>query len=486
VTDVHRNTRGKHVHPKNGHDTSSPVGPEAAGGHAPAAAAFSLVRVSAPRHGLRRQRHTIFGHRVRGVAILLVAAAMGAVALEGAHLALPASPGTTPAASTSVRNQSVSSVPRFEDTTPTTSGTLAVPQTTTTDTTVHIWPTTTAPGAVPLSPTRRAVPTRQAAPALRRAPVRTAAAVHATPTTAPVRRSARTIPLGDYAGDGDPSGISQFAAATGTHPALAADYLIMTGGWAAMDGSDGSENWMLSQWRNSGYRLVLGVPIIPQGSGASLAQGASGAYNQYFTTLAQTLVAGGQADAVLRLGWEFNGNWYPWSVASDTDAQNFAAYWRQIVDAMRAVPGSDFSFLWNPNNGSSSPGWDLALAYPGSAYVDDIGSDVYDEYWGTPFTGQGSWSNAVDQTWGLNWLVNFAAQQARPIAIPEWSVAVRPDGHGLGDDPYFVNQFAAWITDNNVTFTCMFSYNDTSAGQDDDITDGGFPSALAALRSTFG
>ena len=33
---------------------------------------------------------------------------------------------------------------------------------------------------------------------------------------------------------------------------------------------------MLDQWRNSGYRLVLGVPILPGGSGGTLAEGAAG------------------------------------------------------------------------------------------------------------------------------------------------------------------------------------------------------------------
>jgi hypothetical protein len=148
-------------------------------------------------------------------------------------------------------------------------------------------------------------------------------------------------------------------------------------------------------------------------------------------------------------------------------------------------PGNNSKFLWNPNGGGPSS-WNLELAYPGSAYVDYIGTDVYDEYWGSSFTPQASWSNAVTQTWGLNWLTTFAAAQGRPIAIPEWSVDYRSDGHGLGDDPYFISQFANWIQANNVAFTCIFSYNDTAGGQDNDITDGRFPNALAAFRSDFG
>ena len=298
--------------------------------------------------------------------------------------------------------------------------------------------------------------------------------------TAQASSGASTVPLGDFAGWVNPSGIASFGSKTGTHPTLATDYLDRVDGWSGMDSGGGEGGW-----HSSGLRLVLGVPIIPGGSGGTLAQGATGAYNQYFATLAQNLVSQGESTAILRLGWEFNGTWYPWSVANNTDAQNFASFWRQIVNTMRAVPGEQFSFLWNPNSGGSSS-WDLTLAYPGSAYVDYIGTDIYDEYWGTPKTPQNSWNNALTESWGLNWLTGFAASEGRPIAMPEWSVTIRNDGYGLGDDPYFVNQFANWVASNNVAFTDIFSFNDTAGGQDNDITDGNFPNALAAFKADFG
>jgi len=289
---------------------------------------------------------------------------------------------------------------------------------------------------------------------------------------------ASAVPLGDYAGWTNASGIASFGTKTNTHPTMAADYLDRTDGWAAMDNGGGEGGW-----KGSGLRLVLGVPILP-GVG-TLAQGAAGSYNQYFATLAQNLVSQGEGNAILRLGWEFNGNWYPWSVASNTDAQNFASFWRQIVNTMRAVPGEQFQYLWNPNGGGSTS-WDLTQAYPGNAYVDYVGTDLYDEYWGTPQTPQGSWTNATNESWGLNWLSSFAASQGKPIAIPEWSDCFRSDGHGLGDDPYFINQFANWVATNNVAFTDIFSFNDTAGGQDNDITDGRFPNALAAFKADFG
>ena len=301
-------------------------------------------------------------------------------------------------------------------------------------------------------------------------------------SSASASSGASSVALGDYAGAADPGGIAQFAAATGTHPTLATDYLDASS-WSAMDGAGGSDNWQFDAWKGSGYRLVLGVPIIPDGTGGTLAAGASGAYNAYFVTLAQNLVSQGLPNTILRLGWEFNGNWYNWSVANSTDAANFAAYFRQIVTAMRSVAGQQFQFVWNPGGGAASA-YTPDQAYPGDAYVDYIGLDTYDACWCTPQTPQNAWSNQLTQAWGLNWLAGFAAEHGKAISFPEWSDDFRDDGHGLGDDPYFINQFAAWITANNVGFTNIFVFD--GPGQQNDITDGSFPYALAALRSAFG
>ena len=161
---------------------------------------------------------------------------------------------------------------------------------------------------------------------------------------------------GAYAASPTPSGMTSFARQTETSPIVATDYLPGNAGWAGMDGSGGSLNWLLAPWQGSGYTLSLGVPIIPtSSSGAAvgtLAQGATGAFNAYYTTLAQTLVAGGQSNAYLRLGWEFDGSWMSWAATSSSAESNFALYFEQIVTAMRSVPGEQFRFVWNPDAGA--------------------------------------------------------------------------------------------------------------------------------------
>jgi Glycosyl hydrolase family 26 len=288
---------------------------------------------------------------------------------------------------------------------------------------------------------------------------------------------AHGIALGDYAGEADPFGVATFGLQTGTEPRYATDYLSKTGGWAAMDSATN-----IPPWSPTHYRLVLGIPILP-GVG-TLAQGATGAYNQYFTTLGTNLVADKEANAILRLGWEFNGNWFPWSVSSAQDAANFVSFWRQIVTTMRAVPGAKFKFLWNPNSGSPTT-YTPTQAYPGNAYVDYVGTDVYDNFWGKPFTPTAAWVHQLVEQWGLDWLSAFAVENNKPIAIPEWSDEYRTDGHGLGDDPSFIDNMADWFVSNNVAFANVWSY-DSSLTYRNNLLDGTFPRALAKFKEDFG
>jgi hypothetical protein len=349
-------------------------------------------------------------------------------------------------------------------------------------------PATTATGSRPPTFRRRLARRRAVLGAVAATLTASCAAAPGTrptdaPATGPVVHVG-SVPLGVYAGPGDPSGVANFAAQTGSAPSLASDYLPRGDGWSGMTNVKPLRRY-LGPWGNSGYRLVLGVPMIPtdrdgQPEG-TLAHGAEGLYDGHFATLAHTLVSYGLGDAVLRLGWEFNANWYPWAVSDSSDAAAFAAYFRAVVTTMRAVDGAHFRFVWNPNPGST--GFWLSSAYPGNAYVDYIGIDLYDQVWGVPEDPQDAWPFYLDEYAGLRWLAQFAASHGKPVAIPEWGVAIRSDGHGLGDDPTFVAHLAQWISTHDVAFTSYFDY-DASDGSHD-LLDGRFPQSLVAFRETF-
>jgi len=268
---------------------------------------------------------------------------------------------------------------------------------------------------------------------------------------------------------------------------VATVYLPGNNGWADMDGSGGTLNWLTSEWNGSGYTLSVGVPIIPtDSSGAAvgtLAQGATGAFNSYYVSLAQTLVNGGLSNAYLRLGWEFDGSWMPWNATTPSAEASYATYFQQIVTAMRSVSGEHFRFVWNPDAGAfTQSGYSVATAYPGNAYVDVIGLDAYDQSWATPQTPANAWSSTTLPT--LTAAQQFAASNGKPLAFCEWGVAIRSDGHGLGDDPTFVNQMVSWIKANNVTYESYFDAN--SGGVNSLITGGSFPNSLAAFTADLG
>lgn len=285
--------------------------------------------------------------------------------------------------------------------------------------------------------------------------------------------------------------------------------------------------WWLEAWsewarKQPERRLIFGVPLLPgpwDGSGptqgdsgvgepVSLEKGASGAYNHYYKTLAENLVKHDLGNAILRLGWEFNGDWYTWRASKKEAA--FAEYWRQIVTTMRAVPGADrLQFCWNPTLGYQQ--FPAEKAWPGDAFVDFIGVDVYDEAWlpdTYPWPAGASpeviearrkkvWNDIIlHGDHGLSFWSAFAREHQKPLAIPEWGVNNRvdqPQQHGGLDNVYFIEQMHRFLTDpvNHVAFHCYFDvqapdgHHQLSPG----ITGtekAEFPLAAAKFRALFG
>lgn len=63
-------------------------------------------------------------------------------------------------------------------------------------------------------------------------------------------------------------------------------------------------------------------------------------------------------------------------------------------------------------------------------------------------------------TWAI-----FARTVGRPMSLPEWGLWQRPDGHGGGDNAYFIQQMMDFIADpqNNVAYHAYFEF-DVGAG----------------------
>jgi len=290
--------------------------------------------------------------------------------------------------------------------------------------------------------------------------------------------------LGVYAGAGDPSAVAAFESRLGRPVSVVHDNLAKES-WDSLT----DVGWWLSQWGATKYaqRVVYTVPMLPN-SGGTLAEGATGAYNTHFRLLALKMIAGGQGNATLRIGPEFNGTWFKWTIAVPYGGADFAAYWRQIVNTMRSVPGANFKFDWCPNGGSSyvnGQPLQAESAWPGDAYVDYIGADIYDQSWaahrGDPAARWNEYMNAPN---GLRWHRDFAAAHGKAMTFPEWGIANRHDGYGGGDAPYFIEQMYEWIRTNNVAYSMYFEYGDNVA--DYAIFAGRTPNAAQRLVELFG
>jgi hypothetical protein len=126
----------------------------------------------------------------------------------------------------------------------------------------------------------------------------------------------------------------------------------------------------------------------------------------------------------------------------------------------------------------------VEAAYPGDAYVDYIGTDIYDQSWGSNYTDPAfRWNEYLTQKNGLNWVASFAGAHGKPITIPEWGLSIRSDGHGGGDNAYFIQHMYDWISSNNVAFQMYFEFDASDGAHRLMLTQ--FPIGAARYRQLF-
>lgn len=228
----------------------------------------------------------------------------------------------------------------------------------------------------------------------------------------------------------------------------------------------------VSAWQGAlGERgLMLALPACCLGS--TWADEAAGKNDQHWTALGNHLVELGFGDAVLRIGRELNGSWYPWRVEEGHQSEYTEGY-RHVVTVLRSVPGARFTFMWNPYIGTGTLSRSgVETSYPGDQAVDVIGLDIYDGDWSgiyhqsllrgdtrTQRQQRAVWGNFVHEWDGLTGWLNLARDHRKPLAYPEWGLRLWLDGevdHGGGDNPLFVNQMASWLTDTHAWMQAMW------------------------------
>jgi hypothetical protein len=185
-------------------------------------------------------------------------------------------------------------------------------------------------------------------------------------------------------------------------------------------------------------RLSIAVPMLSNGRD-TFEQCAAGVYDVHFRALGTTLKKYGREDSYIRLGWEGNGDWFPWSANGNTTA--WKACFRREVRALRSVV-PEVQIDWNMNKNGNTNAVDL---YPGDDVVDVIGVDYYSMY--PALNSPAAWDRMFMKTEsnktpvGIGAWLAFAKSHGKKLSVPEWGVNNGGDGGGGDDDVYVQHMY---------------------------------------------
>lgn len=205
--------------------------------------------------------------------------------------------------------------------------------------------------------------------------------------------------------------------------------------------------------------------------GWDMATTATGAHDAEYETAADNLALAniqGRVTAV-RIGWEFNGDWEPWSIGGAGTNQtkaNYIACFRRFALMIRArVPGMAIDWCCSYDRELAS-GW-----YPGDDVVDIVGADVYLNSAFIP----NDWNFVLNAPSGLIWQRDFARAHGKQISFPEWASNY--------NDTVFVTNMAQWFRDNE-DIMAYHAYWNSNASFQGLLSD--YPAIQSAYFAAFG
>ena len=234
-------------------------------------------------------------------------------------------------------------------------------------------------------------------------------------------------------------------------------------------------------------RLSFSQPLFA--SGESTANCSGGGDDSHYTSIATALKNAGFSNAIIRLGWEQNGDWFYWHATAAT-ASAWAQCFQHAHDRFKAV-SSSFVIEWNPNKSTDISGFDTRTTYPGDAYVDAIGVDFYDHF--PTYPNQSAWDADYSTTEnggspkGIGAWISYAQSHGKQIAFPEWGLDTQNDTTNP-DNAFFVGKMADTFAGlgGNLFEQSIFTLPGATACTFQIHVGGCNPNAAAAYKTRFG
>lgn len=230
--------------------------------------------------------------------------------------------------------------------------------------------------------------------------------------------------------------------------------------WHSMTrGSD----WLFDNFRDFRGQLVISQGLLPDGRSQDLPGCAAGIYDGYWRDFGALMVRRGRADSIVRLGWEFNGDYVSW--AATNTAQWIACYRRAALAIRFANPAVVLDWTINSHGTPGQLcGGVSTNCYPGDDVVDIIGIDNYDM--GPSARTEEDFNRTASRPDGLTWLFEFAMARGKEFSVGEWGIAPGSHWNDVGENPLFIRLMYNWFRDHaaSLAYEAYFNHCDAAVG----------------------
>lgn len=316
---------------------------------------------------------------------------------------------------------------------------------------------------------------------------------------------ANKMPLGIYAGN--PNGndasaeasfdntVNNISSTIGQSPQFIDTFVNFSGSWSNMVSSAG---W--NAWSQSKSPTAQGLtPVVAVGLGTNsdhgpgtLQQIAAGAHDDTYRGIAEAYRDAGYKTIDMRIGWEMNGDYMPWSMGNTSESVGqWRAAFARVADVVHGVSGIKVNTVWNPNIANNNK-IDVRESYAGDDKVDIIGLDIYSptykydssvsnsQYYNNPSASQYHPDGEDPAQWGLAQTIAMAKAHGKPVGIGETGV-------GVGDNTDLPGTIAADFSAPGAPSLAFVNVWDVWTGEGDwHFTDGHNTAAGKAWAAAFG